>query len=71
MANRDQVKGKIDNLKGRVKQAAGSVSGDKELEAEGAAERIKGAAQEKLGDVKHKVAEDIEEDDESEEDEKP
>jgi uncharacterized protein YjbJ (UPF0337 family) len=71
MANRDEVKGKLDNLKGRAKQAAGSLSGDKELEAEGAAERIKGAAQEKIGEIKHKAAEKIEEDDESDEDEKP
>jgi uncharacterized protein YjbJ (UPF0337 family) len=55
MANDDEVKGKWDNLKGRVKQAAGAVSGDKKLEAEGAAERVKGAAQKKVGEIEHDI----------------
>jgi uncharacterized protein YjbJ (UPF0337 family) len=55
MANDDQVKGKWDNLKGRVKEAAGAVSGDKKLEAEGAVERAKGAVQKKAGDVEEKI----------------
>jgi uncharacterized protein YjbJ (UPF0337 family) len=54
MANDDEVKGKWDNLKGRAKQAAGAVSGDKKLEAEGAAERVKGAAQKKVGEIERK-----------------
>jgi uncharacterized protein YjbJ (UPF0337 family) len=69
MANDDQVKGKLDNLKGRVKQAAGAVTGDKKLEAEGAAERVKGAVQEKIGEAKHAAAKKIEEDED--EDEQP
>jgi uncharacterized protein YjbJ (UPF0337 family) len=55
MANDDEVKGKWDNLKGRVKQAAGAVSGDKKLEAEGAAERVKGAAQKKVGEIEREI----------------
>jgi uncharacterized protein YjbJ (UPF0337 family) len=54
MANDDEVKGKWDNLKGRAKQAAGAVSGDKKLEAEGATERVKGAAQKKVGEIERK-----------------
>jgi uncharacterized protein YjbJ (UPF0337 family) len=55
MANDDEVKGKWDNLKGRAKQAAGAVTGNKEMEAEGAAERVKGAAQKKVGEIERKA----------------
>jgi uncharacterized protein YjbJ (UPF0337 family) len=64
--NDDQKKGTIDNIKGRVKEAAGVISGDKETEAEGAAERFKGAVQKKVGDIKHDVARKIEKDDDDE-----
>lgn len=53
----DESKGKLENLKGRVKQAAGTVTGDKSLEAEGALDRVKGAAQEKVGEAKRKLNE--------------
>jgi uncharacterized protein YjbJ (UPF0337 family) len=56
--NRDQIKGKIDNLKGRVKEALGAVGGDKRTEAEGFGERVKGAVQKKFGDAKHAVSRD-------------
>lgn len=55
MANEDELKGKAENLKGRVKEAAGTVTGNKKLEAEGAVERVKGAAQEKVGEIKRKA----------------
>ncbi|HEY0708828.1 MAG TPA: CsbD family protein [Polyangia bacterium] len=41
-----ELDGKLENLKGRAKQAAGTVTGDKELEAEGAVDRAKGAVKE-------------------------
>jgi uncharacterized protein YjbJ (UPF0337 family) len=53
----DESKGKVENLKGRVKQAAGSLTGDKSLEAEGAVDRAKGAAREKVGEAKRKLDE--------------
>jgi uncharacterized protein YjbJ (UPF0337 family) len=56
MSNED-IKGKAENLKGRVKQAAGTLTGDKKLEAEGAVDRAKGAAREKIGEVKRKLDE--------------
>jgi uncharacterized protein YjbJ (UPF0337 family) len=65
--NKDQLKGNLDNIKGRVKEAAGSISGDKETQAEGTVERVKGAAQEKLGDVKHAAARRIEKDEDADE----
>ncbi len=49
------IKGKVDNIKGRVKEAIGALSGNKEQEGEGMAERAKGAAQEKVSDVERKI----------------
>jgi uncharacterized protein YjbJ (UPF0337 family) len=54
--NKDEIKGKIENIKGRVKEAAGSLTGDKEKQAEGTVERIKGAVREKVGQAKEEVS---------------
>lgn len=50
--NKDELGGKIDNLKGRAKTAAGALTGNKEKEAEGQAERVGGAVREKVGQLK-------------------
>ena len=65
--NKDQTKGTVDNIKGRVKEAAGALSGDKQTQAEGTVQRIKGAVQKKVGDVKHDVARSEERSDEDNE----
>jgi uncharacterized protein YjbJ (UPF0337 family) len=54
--NKDQIKGKADNLKGRAKEAVGAVTGDKATQVEGAIERGKGALRETLGDIKQALA---------------
>jgi uncharacterized protein YjbJ (UPF0337 family) len=46
---------KTDKAKGRVKEAAGALTGDKDLESEGKADRAAGEVKEKVGDVKDKV----------------
>jgi uncharacterized protein YjbJ (UPF0337 family) len=46
---------KGDQVKGRVKEAAGALTGDTELESEGKADRRAGEAKEKVGHVKDKV----------------
>ena len=60
MKNRDEVEGKKENLKGRIKEAAGTLTGDRDLESEGANERAGGAVQEGLGRARRKVGEAIE-----------
>jgi uncharacterized protein YjbJ (UPF0337 family) len=68
MANDDdENRGKLDNIKGRVKQAAGALTGNKRVEAEGAVERVKGAAEEALEKAKRKIKDEDEEDDEDKE----
>jgi uncharacterized protein YjbJ (UPF0337 family) len=39
-------------MKGKIKQAAGKISDNPKLEAEGAVEKMSGKVQEKLGQVK-------------------
>jgi uncharacterized protein YjbJ (UPF0337 family) len=45
----------IDKVKGKIKQAAGSVSGDKKLEREGKVDQAKGKVKGVVEDVKHAV----------------
>ena len=54
--NKDQKGGAGRNVKGRLKEAAGVVSGNKRLEAEGLAERVVGAAKYAVGAAKHGAA---------------
>jgi uncharacterized protein YjbJ (UPF0337 family) len=46
---------KSDQLKGKAKQAAGVLSGDKHLESEGKADRRTGEVKEKLDHAKNKL----------------
>lgn len=58
--NKDEVEGKAENLKGRIKEAAGTLTGNQELESEGADERASGDAKESLGRARRAVGEAIE-----------
>jgi uncharacterized protein YjbJ (UPF0337 family) len=57
--NKDEVAGKGENLKGRAKEAYGSLTGDKRKQAEGLFDRIRGAVREKLGKGKREVSRDM------------
>jgi uncharacterized protein YjbJ (UPF0337 family) len=59
--NRDERNGKVENLKGRVKEAAGVLADDPKLEQEGANQRSVGEAREKLAEARRKAGEAIEE----------
>ena len=58
--NKDEVKGKWEQAKGWVKDKAGEVTGDRDLEARGEAQRAGGKTQEAWGKVKHGVSDAIE-----------
>jgi uncharacterized protein YjbJ (UPF0337 family) len=47
----------IDKAKGKIKQAAGAVTGNKKLEREGHIDTAKGNAKGTIEDVKHAVKE--------------
>jgi uncharacterized protein YjbJ (UPF0337 family) len=51
----DRDEGSSQNVRGRVKQAEGILTGDKDLESDGMAERAKGAAKRTVEDLKHAV----------------
>jgi uncharacterized protein YjbJ (UPF0337 family) len=48
----DRQEGALDKAKGRVKEATGALSGDREKKAEGRADQRKGTAKEKKGHLK-------------------
>ena len=50
--DREHVKGAADKVKGAIKDVAGKVTGDKDLQAEGKFDKAKGAAHNVAGDVK-------------------
>ena len=53
--NKDEVGGKWEQAKGWVKDKAGEVTGDRDLEARGEAQRAAGEGQETWGKIKHGV----------------
>jgi uncharacterized protein YjbJ (UPF0337 family) len=60
LPNNDEMEGKWDQAKGRVKEGLGRALDDEDLEAEGAADRASGNIQEGYGTAKRKVGEAIE-----------
>jgi len=50
--NEDQVSGKTDQVKGKVKQGVGEAVGNKEMANRGVADQVKGNAKEAWGNVK-------------------
>ena len=53
--DREHVKGAADKAKGAIKDTAGKVTGDKELQTEGKMDKAKGSAHNVAGDVKDAV----------------
>lgn len=60
LPNRDELEGKFDQAKGDVKEAAGRVLNNPDLEAEGEADQAGGSVQEGFGRARRKVGETIE-----------
>jgi uncharacterized protein YjbJ (UPF0337 family) len=50
--DREHVKGAADKAKGAIKEGAGKLSGDKDMETEGKIDKAKGSAHDAAGDVK-------------------
>ena len=58
--NHDEVEGKLDQAKGTVKSTIGEATGDRQLEAEGDADKAEGHAEEAWGKVKRGVGDAVE-----------
>jgi uncharacterized protein YjbJ (UPF0337 family) len=50
--HKDQMKGAAKDAKGSMKEAAGRATGDRDLEARGAAEKTEGKVQKGVGNLK-------------------
>jgi uncharacterized protein YjbJ (UPF0337 family) len=50
--DKEHVKGAADKAKGAIKEAAGKMTGDKEMQAEGKFDKAKGSAHQAVGDIK-------------------
>jgi uncharacterized protein YjbJ (UPF0337 family) len=51
----NNVRGTGNDLKGRVKDAAGGLTGDSQMQAEGKWDKVKGKAQDAIGDLQRRV----------------
>ena len=54
--DREHVKGMAEKAKGSIKEGAGKLTGDKEMQAEGKVDKAKGSAHNAAGDVKDAAA---------------
>ena len=52
-----ETRGRVKRIQGRLKEAAGKITGNRTLEREGSRQRVEGAAQETLGKARRKVRE--------------
>ncbi|MCX6545813.1 MAG: CsbD family protein [Acidobacteria bacterium] len=59
MWNKDERDGKIDQAKGRAKQAAGDLTGNKDLKAEGRKDEASGKVQEAVGHIRRETGDAI------------
>lgn len=57
--NRDQIKGRAEQVKGQLKETTGKAVNSERLRSEGVADQVAGKAQAKVGDLKNKVARNI------------
>ena len=55
MADHDRIEGAAKNMGGKAKEAAGNVTGDEKLKAEGKADQVEGKVQNAVGGVKDSV----------------
>lgn len=54
-STKDNMEGKMHQVKGKIKETVGKAVGNPDLEAEGKVENLAGKIQEKVGDVKKVV----------------
>ena len=54
-STKDNAEGKMHQMKGKIKEVAGKITGDRDLETEGKDENLDGKVQEKVGEIKKVV----------------
>jgi uncharacterized protein YjbJ (UPF0337 family) len=58
--NRDEIEGRVDQVKGKAKQAVGDLTDDEQLHDEGVIDEASGEVQEGFGRARRKVGDVIE-----------
>ena len=58
--NRDELEGKAEALKGKIKQATGDLTNDPDLHDEGVVDEAAGKTQDTIGRARRKVGEAVE-----------
>jgi uncharacterized protein YjbJ (UPF0337 family) len=58
--NRDELDGKVETLKGRVKQAVGDLTDDRDLHDDGVVDEMAGKTQDAIGHARRQVGETLE-----------
>ena len=53
--NKDQVKGRVEEAKGKVKEVTGRTVGNQDLEDRGTVQKVGGSVQKNYGDLKEDV----------------
>ncbi|MEO8507371.1 MAG: CsbD family protein [Betaproteobacteria bacterium] len=53
--NKHQVKGRVTEVKGMIKEVAGKLVGNEKLEEKGKVQKVRGEAQAKVADIKQDV----------------
>jgi uncharacterized protein YjbJ (UPF0337 family) len=53
--NKDQIKGRVKEAEGKIKEVTGAIVGDKTMEEKGKNKKNLGKVQAKYGDIKHDV----------------
>ena len=53
--NKDELNGKVDQLKGKIKEGVGKATNDDELQGEGVADQATGHVEEGFGKARRKV----------------
>jgi uncharacterized protein YjbJ (UPF0337 family) len=52
MVDKDRIKGTAEQAKGKVKEVAGKLTGDRKLQSEGKGDQVKGKVRNAIGGVK-------------------
>jgi len=58
MPDHDRIEGAAKNLGGKAKEAAGNITGDEKLKAEGKADQLEGKVQNTVGGIKDTLRDD-------------
>jgi uncharacterized protein YjbJ (UPF0337 family) len=53
--NNEHVKGAVEKGEGKIKEAAGRITGDRKLETEGKVDQLKGAVHSAVGNAKDSI----------------